>query len=362
MESGDDAATILVGSMSQPVHGVPTPDPADGLSRLMSLATGYWSSAALIAAIELGVFEAIAHGHVTTDDIARQCGCTRPYLEDLLCAMESLGLLVHDRRAWRLPDEWLPFLSPDSPRSLVPALAMNRDLYPLWSRLADTIRTGRPPAGAADHLGADPERTRRFVLAMHSRAMALGDRLLPLLDPGPVSTLLDVAAGPGTFSRLLAEKHARLRAMLADLPAVIAIARELHTNSPAASRLAFMSADYRQHVEWGGPYDAILFCGALHQETPDTARELFERLSRHVTAGGRLIVVDLMREDGPTHPMAALFSLNMRLTSAQGRVWGVADAADVLEQSGWLVTGRVGAPSLPYWRIEAQVATSERTS
>ncbi len=348
--------------MSRPNHAAPTHAPADALSRLMSLATGYWGSAALIAAIELRVFEAIADGHSTTDDIARHCGCSRPHMEDLLRALEALGLLIRDHTNWCPPEALLPFLRPDSPRSLLPALAMNRDLFPLWSRLADTIRTGRPPSGAADHLGADPERTRRFVLAMHSRAMALADRMLPLLDPGPVSTLLDVAAGPGTFSRLLAERYVTLRATLADLPPVIAIARELHTNSPAASRLAFMSADYRRHTEWGGPYEAILFCGALHQETPDTARDLFDRLSRHVTANGRLIVVDLMREDGPTHPMAALFSLNMRLTSPHGHVWSVADAANVLERAGWIVTGRLGSPTLPYWRIEARVATPGRTT
>lgn len=328
----------------------------------MSLATGYWGSAALIAAIELGVFEAIADGHCTADGIARRCGASPPYVEDLLRALESLGLLIRDRADWRVPEEWRPFLRPDSPRSLLPALAMNRDLFPLWSRLAETIRTGRPPAGAADHLGADPERTRRFVLAMHSRAMALADRMLPLLDPGPVSTLLDVAAGPGTFSRLLAERYPPLHATLADLPPVIAIARELHTTSPAAPRLQFMSADYRRHTEWGGPYEAILFCGALHQETPDTARDLFDRLSRHVTAEGRLIVVDLMREDGPTHPMAALFSLNMRLTSPHGHVWSVADAASVLEQAGWSVAARLGSPILPYWRIEARAATPRRTT
>ncbi len=343
--------------MNQPVSIAAASAAGDALGRLMALVTGYWGSAALLAAIELGIFEAMAEGVASAEDLARRCGCSRPHLEDLLRALEALSLLRSDPDGWRLAEDLAPYLHPGSPRSLIPAIAMNCDLFPLWGHLSQTIRDGCPPGGADRHLGADPDRTRRFVLAMHSRALALAEQMLPLVDAGPVTTLLDIGAGPGTWSRLLAERYPSLRVTLADLPPILEIARGLHVSSPAADRLAFLPADYRQHSDWGGPYQAIVFCGALHQETQDTAHTLFERLARHIEPDGRFIVVDLMRPDGaPPHPMAALFSLNMRLTSPHGRVWSVSEAVAALETAGWTVTGRETAAALPYWRLDARLA------
>ncbi|MCX7819740.1 MAG: acetylserotonin O-methyltransferase [Kiritimatiellae bacterium] len=334
----------------------------EGLTRLMNLATGYWASAALVAAVELGVFEAIAAGARTTADIADRCGCSRPHLEDLLRALAALSVVHTTPLGWQPAQELQVYLNPDSPRSLLPALAINRDLFPLWARLAHAVRTGRPPSEPGRHLGGDTDQTRRFVLAMHSRAMALADQLLPLADPGPVETLLDVGAGPGTLSRLLAERDPRLRITLSDLPPVLEIARELHAASPAASRLCFLPADYRQHREWGGPYEAILFCGTLHQESPESAADLFDRLRVHLEPNGRLIIVDLMSSGDRADPMAALFSLNMRLTSPQGRVWSVQEIAGLLERLGWNIRERRCATALPYWRIEAALPAARSTA
>lgn len=336
-----------------------SPTSSEALERLMALATGYWASAALMAAIELDVFGAIAEGHTSVSAMARRCGCSEPYLEDLLLALEAIDVLHARSNDWQITAEYAPYLYPSSPRSLISAIALNRDLFPLWGRLADTIRMGHLAMVSVHHLGGDPAKTRRFVLAMHSRAMALADMMLPLIDPGPVSTLLDVGAGPGTFSRLLAERHAGLRVTLCDLPSVIQIACELHTASPAVERLKFQACDYHKYEDWGGPYEAILYCGALHQESRDAARDLFARLVPPIKPNGRLIVVDLMRSPGRSHPMAALFSLNMRLTSPHGHVWSMEELEAVLRQSGWTVVDRRAAPPLPYWRIEAQPANPE---
>ena len=89
------------------------------------------------------------------------------------------------------------------------------------------VRAQRKPVESpACHPGDDPERTRRFVLAMHGRALGIGrvvsaDRSLGL------RRVLDAAGGPGTYAVLLAQAHPALRCVTVDLPAVSAVAAEL---------------------------------------------------------------------------------------------------------------------------------------
>ena len=323
---------------------------------LMNMATGYWPAAALSAAVDLGLFDALAGGARTSEAAAARCGADAEFLGDLLDALAAVGLLVRDDAGYVVAPGVARFLDPSSPACMLDGLRMNLDLYPLWGRLAETVRTARPALPPGEHLGHDPQRTRRFVLAMHGRALGMAAEMLPAIDPGTASTLLDVGAGPGTFSRMLAERRADLRVTHMDLPPVQAVARELAAASPAAGRIEYRPGDYRAD-ELGGPYDAVLFCGALHQENPRTARDVFARIRRALRPGGTLRVVDLMREPGRAAPaFACLFSLTMRLTSPFGRVFDAGEVAALLREADLSVVGVRAVPGIPYHCVEARRA------
>ncbi len=325
------------------------------VSELMDLATGYWPAAALSAAVELGVFEALAAGERSADAVAARCGASAGHVADLLDALASIGLLRRDGAGFAFDPGAARFLDPSSPACMIDALRMNLDLYPLWGRLAATVRDGKPAIPPGAHLGQDPARTRRFVLAMHGRALGMAAEMLPAIDPGPgVATLLDVGAGPGTFSRLLAESRPRLRVTHLDLPPVQAIAQELGASSPAAARIDYRPGDYRADG-YGGPYDAVLYCGALHQENPASARGVFGRIRDALRPGGTVRVVDLMREPGRAAPaFACLFSLTMRLTSPFGRVFDAGEAAALLLDAGFEAPDIRPVAGIPYHCITAR--------
>ncbi len=323
------------------------------MGRLMELATGYWASAALGAAVELDVFGALKAPATAADVAARRSSDARA-MEELLDTLVALGLLSRAGDRYELHPDTASLLDPDSPACLLDALRFNLDLYPLWGRLAETVRTGKPALPPRTHLGTDPVRTRRFAMGMHSRALGLAPALLPALELAGVRRLLDVGAGPGTFSRRLAEREPGLTVLQLDLPGVLAVARELAATSPAAARLEFHDADYRADPLPAGA-DAILYCGALHQENPETARALFEKFFRALPPGGWVCVVDLMLRDaheGP--PFVHLFSLNMLLTSPFGRVFAASEAAALLRAAGFADLQTHPAPGIPYTVIRGR--------
>ncbi len=331
------------------------------MGHLMQLATGYWPAAALISAVETGVFEALRGGaQFSAGDLARLMNADPRALAELLDALVAMEALERlESGLYRIAPGATEWLDPDSPRSQIDALRYNRDLYGVWGRLSDAVRTGLPAIPPAAHLGADPDRTRRFALGMHSRALGLAPALLPAIHCPPDNAagefrLLDVGSGPGTFSRMLAERHPRLRVIQFDLPPVLRVARDLTAGTAAADRISFQPGDYRTD-EFGASPDGVLYCGALHQESPESAGLLFRKFHAALRPGGRVWVVDVMMAPGHRGPlMAHLFSLNMLLTSPRGRVFAEDEAAALLRQGGFAQPDIRRCEAAPYSVVEAR--------
>jgi len=163
-----------------------------------------------------------------------------------------------------------------------------------------------------------------------------------------------VASGPGTFSRLLAEKYTRIQVTQSDLPPVLETARELTKESPAASRITFHPADYRKDALPTG-FDTALLIGAIHQEDHATAGAVFGSIRKTLKPGGTFYVVDMMLNRDRTGPLFSnLFSLNMRLTSPRGRVFSDMELIHLLEQSGFGHVECRRQEHAPYWIIRAE--------
>jgi len=284
-------------------------------------------------------------------------GASPRHVAELLCALVSVGLMEKSNQVYRLSPSAAPFLKRSSPTCMLEALQFNVDLYQLWGRLGTCMKEGKPVLPPTAHLGADPARTRRFTLGMHSRALAMAPALIPSLDLKGCSSLLDVASGPGTFSRVLAEKYAKIKVTLFDLPPVLDIGRELIRDTGVASRVSFHPGDYRKDPLPGG-FDAVLYCGALHQEEPAGAQRLFDKIHASLHPGGRLYVVDMMLAADRTQPLfSVLFSLNMMLMSPQGRVFTEDDVLKAVGLAGLGDAECLKPEGCPYWIVKASKPT-----
>ena len=62
-------------------------------TRLQKMAQAYWESAALMAAVELEVFTAIAHGQDTVPALAKAIGISARNAERLLTALAAMTVL-----------------------------------------------------------------------------------------------------------------------------------------------------------------------------------------------------------------------------------------------------------------------------
>lgn len=300
------------------------------LSDCLQQATGYWPSAVLNAAAELGLF-AHLHEQIPVSALARRLDLAPAYLTALLDTLCGMGVLEKNVGGSYV---LVPALRGEVSGALADSLRYNRDLYALWGKLDACVRDGHPVTDGTGQLGADRARTESFVRGMEGRGRMLAPAVLPRLELPAEGRLLDLACGSGVFSRGLLQTHPGLALHLFDLPGVLQVTEVIWGEEGVANGAEFHAGDYRKDPLPEG-FDAVVYCGALHQESYADAEGLISRAARSLVAGGRLQVIDFMLEQDRTQPLfSAYFSLNMMLLQPNGHVFTYPEVEQLCLRAG----------------------------
>ena len=327
------------------------------ISEIVDLASAFYGSAVLFAALDVGVFKALADlggsGDLTV--LAHETGASPRGLRLLLDACVAEGLLGKQEDTYFNTEAGKMALVPGGPADLSKAVRYNQDVYPAWGRLADLARTGEPVESPQLHLGDDPERTRRFALSMRGRALAIGRGVVPMLDFAGCTKLLDLAGGPGTYAELIAKANPEISVVTVDVPAVSAVARDCVAEAGLSDRIECRAGDYHTDEYEAEAYDAVTIFGALHQESPEQICDILTRANRALKPGGRIFILDMMTDRTHTAPaFSALFAVNMALTTQNGWVFSDEELKSWLTMTGFDPgEAHPVPPPMPHWVLSA---------
>lgn len=331
--------------------------PPRSIQSIVDLASAYYGSAVLFAAVENDVFtqietlgETATIAALTTAMHANSRG-----MRLLLNACVATGLLTKKDDIYRNTEASRAALVTNAPMNLSRAILYNRDVYPAWGKLSQLVQTGRPVEEPEEHLGADPQRTRRFVLSMKSRALAIGRTVVPMINLSGCTSLLDLAGGPGTYAVLLAQANPALHGTTVDLPAVSEVAQECVAEAGMTDRVTCVAGDYHTDTYPESTYDAVTIFGALHQESPEQIVNILRKAHHALKPGGRLFVLDMMTDASHTRPsFSALFAVNMALTTENGWVFSDSELKAWMTEAGFIPgETRTVPPPMPHWLVEA---------
>jgi len=360
---------------------------------IVELASAFYGSAVLFAALEHNVFAAVEKSGVLAD-IVKETGCSERGLRLLLDACVAEGLL--EKKAEKVggggEGGGEPFycntsagktvLIPGGPSDLSKAIRYNRDVYPAWGNLAKFVSTGKPAERPEIHLGEDAARTKAFAAAMFGRAMGIGRSIVPLLgltleeglgrrsrstvessnsivnlnlQPQPACKILDLAGGPAAYAILMCQARPGATCVTVDLPAISAEAKGYVAQFGLTDRIECRAGDYHTDEYEPESYDIVTILGALHQESPAAIVDILKRARRALKKGGRLLVLDVMSDVTHTAPkFSALFAVNMALTTENGWVFSDEELKGWMREAGFdpAETQRV-PPPMPHWFVSA---------
>ncbi|MGW6983372.1 methyltransferase [Streptomyces sp. NPDC054932] len=324
----------------------PKPPPS---VRVLQLVTSSWMAAAVSAAAELGVADALAGGARPVDEIAEAVGAHAPTLHRLLRACADIGLFEeHDGAVFALTEvgEALRSDSPASMRNFArwTGLAADRNT---WVGLADSVRTGEPAFEKVHGQNVwDFMRDRTDVSGVFDDAMTEASRQLiaPVVgafDFSGIGTLVDVAGGHGALLAAVLAANPEVRGVLYDQPDVVVGAKETFRELGVDGRVETVGGDFFDSVPTGG--DAYLLSNVIHDWDDENALRILANCRAALAEGGRVLLVEaVMPERSEPSPTVTLMDLNM-LVLCGGRQRTEAEFAGLFAGAGLRLTRIVRA-------------------
>ena len=308
---------------------------------VVSLSVSAWRAQVLYTGVKLGLFECLAGGPKTLEELSRDLGCPARSLERLLIAAHAMRLLDRDGSSYRNGKYAARTLVPGQPGYVGNWIRLTSQWFKTWSNLEQAVRTGEHVEDPTLHLGAAPEYNRDFIRGMHDYANSRGRDLLRYLDLSGAQRLIDVGGGPGTYSIMFARKHPELTCTVFDLPEVVKIAKEYVAEAGLQDRVKLLAGDYSVD-EFDSGYDVAFLSDVLQQEDAETALMILKKVSRALKSGGRIAIQAMFLNDdysGPEWP--ALHNLLLLLIYRHGKALTMAETTAWLERAGFVDVERV---------------------
>lgn len=283
-------------------------------------------SRSIRVATKLGVFEALAGGALTADEVAARCECHPAATEKLLYALTGATYVRFKDGRYTLASVARRWLLKDSPTSLHDAIVM-QDLDTRFMEHAEEyVRSGRPVD--IHHMMSEEDWGvyQRGMRAGANFAAAEVARRIPV--PKGAQEMLDIGGAHGYYSVALCRRHPGLNSTILDLPEAVAQAAPILAREGMGDRVRHRACDALTVDLGRDAVDVILIANLMHHFDEEANRELVQRAARALRPGGTLVVGEVIRPEraGAGGQLGALTDLYFAVTSESG-TWSFAELA-----------------------------------
>ena len=299
----------------------------------------YQKTAALKAAIDLGLFTAIGANPSTAGDIASKCGCPERGIRILSDNLVIMGFITKAGSSYALTPSSAVFLDASSPAYFGGAVnfLLAPGLTEAFGDLASTIRSGRLHSSEHGTTAPDHPAWIEFARAMGPMMSpaAQGAADLVALDSSRDTRVLDISASHGAYGIAMARKQPRCHLVALDWEAVLAITEENAVAAGIAGRFSKIVGDAFT-VDLGSEYDVVLIPNFLHHFNATQCADFLRRIHAALRPGGQVVIVEFVpNEDRVTPPSSAGFSLVMLGTTPEGDAYTFNEYRAMLQEAGF---------------------------
>ncbi len=306
---------------------------------LNEMVRAYMPSRALLTALELDIFSATTDG-ASAAAVAKRIHAEPRATELLLNALVSLKLLEKKNDLFFDTSASARFFASGSRDNARGGLMHTAHLWDRWSKLTESVRSGKPAETRADQNGW----VKDFIAAMDRNAKERSGAVVKAVGAGSISRMLDLGGGSGAYSIAFANAVPGMKSEIVDLPDVVPLAQEYIRKADLAERISVRAGDMLRDT-LGENYDLILVSAICHMFSPEENLELLRRAHAALTHGGQVVVQDFILEPNKTAPtFAALFSLNMLVGTQAGRSYSEPEYTAWMRDAGFAEVRRVRMP------------------
>ncbi|GAB3477850.1 methyltransferase [Nocardiopsis coralliicola] len=313
--------------------------------RIFDLATASWVAAAVTAAADLGVADAMSDRPAPVADLAAQVGADTDALHRLLRACADLDIVEeHPGRCFALTDTGraLRTDAPDSLRNYARWVGSRAERATM-AHLADAVRSGGPVfadvhgAPVWEHMRSHPRDAALFDQGMTDISAQITRSLAAEFDFGGVHRLVDVGGGRGRLLAMLLTAYPHLSGVLYDRPEVIAEPDPLLAQPELAGRFRVEGGDFCTRVPEGG--DAYLLASVIHNWNDADSARILAHCRDAMDTGGRLLLAEVVVPEEAAPARTATFMDLSMLAHCGGKQRTPTEFTTLLTTAGFRLTG-----------------------
>jgi SAM-dependent methyltransferase len=265
--------------------------------RLMEMRDDAERIVTVAAAVEAGLFEALRElGGGTPAEVAERAGLDPRAVRIVLAPLADLGLVEGDGERYTLSSEGARlFGDPEADGYAGGGMGLWLANLGRWTRLGETLRTGRPPEDVPSEAEEDEEtRIARFMAGMAAAPRDRVERTVELVmqrASGP-RAMLDLGGGPGHFARAFADRG--MRATVLDLPETVRYVAGAY-GLEMDERIDLVGADFTSDPLPDGPFDIVLLSNVTHMLGAEENAALLRAVRGVMRPGGVVAIGDFVR-------------------------------------------------------------------
>jgi SAM-dependent methyltransferase len=311
--------------------------PAPSPLKILDSMFAFQRTEALAAAIELGLFTAIANGTHTVPSLAKACDASERGIRILADYMTIQGLLNKNADGnYELTPDTQTFLVASSPAYMgtVAPFLLHEVQRSAFRGLANAVRNGGTSLQGQGTVEDDHVIWVDFAKGMMPMMMPAAQMIARLVG-STSNKVLDIAAGHGLFGIVIAQHNPSAQIYALDWARVLAVAGEHAEQFGVADRYHKIPGSAFE-VDYGGSdYDTVLLTNFLHHFDQETNIKLLKRVHAALKPGGKAVILEFVpNEDRVTPPAAAGFSLVMLAGTRHGDAYTFRQLSSMCEAAG----------------------------
>jgi len=300
---------------------------AGGADAVIQLGTRFRTAAAVLSAVQLGLFRSLDAAPATADEITERLDIHPRGIRHFLDLLAGLGLLTREDGRYRNTAVAARY----SGGFLEGAAHM---LYPAWGGLTEALRSGKPGAGADFARMLEHERARHGYLSMMD---SLSAPLVPAIDAAVdwagVGVVGDVGGNRGNLLGLLLGRHPEVTGWVFDLSPHEPDFQRHAERLGVADRASFHGGDF--FTDPLPPADLMVVGHVLSNWGAGERRVLLGKAFEAIRPGGHLVVYDPIRDAGDLDPDLLVAGLHMLLMTPGGQGYTTEECAGLLTGAGF---------------------------
>jgi predicted O-methyltransferase YrrM len=267
-------------------------------------------SAAVISAGRLGLFEALSGGPLSVQSLAEKINASAAGTVMLSNFLVTVGYLESRGQSLANTPSTQRWFTSGGSADYTAGLLWTQEAWPMMQNLAEAVRDGSAKSTLWGAMVETPRLGAVFSEYMASFAKDLGPDLAEHVKLNDDATsLVDLGGSHGLHSINFCRRYAALHAKIVDFPSALADTEAKIDAAGLADRIRLHHGNIVD-TDWGSEHDAVFYLCVAHNQTPETNRDMIQRVAKSLRPGGMLVIHDYIDESS-INPFRAAFNLTL---------------------------------------------------